>query len=217
MTDFIRHALSTQECIGELAKFEALGRFSHDPGGRKAIMQALVYHGRKDIRLEDFPEPEHLGAREVRLKVMSAAICHTDFNEYMHGPIYISSQPNKRTGRSIPLVIGHEFSGEIVEVGPEVRRVEVGDRVAVNAIDACRNCYYCRQGLYVLCGLAAIIGFNRDGGFAEAAVVPDDCCHRLGAEVSYHAGAIVEPLSIGLHAVRQSRVGIGARVAIVGG
>ncbi|MGH9702297.1 MAG: zinc-binding dehydrogenase [Candidatus Acidiferrales bacterium] len=180
-------------------------------------MQALVYYGRKDIRLEDFPEPANLGREDVRLRVKSAALCHTDFNEYLHGPLYLSKTPHPRSGRSIPLVIGHEFSGEVIEVGPGVRRVKRGDRVAVNAVDPCRECEYCRRGLYELCRSAAYIGFDRDGGFAESAVVPEYCCHLLNPQISNEAGALVEPLSVALHAVKRANVGIGSRVAVVGG
>ena len=180
-------------------------------------MQALVYYGRKDIRLEDFPEQARLGRGDVRLRVKFAALCHTDFNEYLHGPLYISTKPHPRSGRSIPLVIGHEFSGEVVEIGSDVREVKLGDRVAVNAVDSCRNCAYCHQGLYELCRAAAYIGFDRDGGFAESAVVPESCCHRLASQISSQAGALVEPLAVALHAVRRARVEIGSRVAIAGG
>lgn len=180
-------------------------------------MQALVYYGRQDIRYEDFPEPQRLEAHEVRLKVRNAGICHTDFNEYMHGPLYVARSPHPRTGRAIPLVLGHEFSGEVIEVGSAVGRLKAGDRVAVNAVDACRNCVYCRRGLYMLCLAAAYIGFGRDGGFAQSAVVPEDCCYRLTPQVSYAAGALVEPLSVALHAIKQVGSVVGSRVAVVGG
>jgi (R,R)-butanediol dehydrogenase / meso-butanediol dehydrogenase / diacetyl reductase len=180
-------------------------------------MQALVYYGRKDIRLEEFPEPARLGAQDVRLRVKCAALCHTDFNEYLHGPLFISQKPHPRSGRSIPLIIGHEFCGEVTETGSDVRRLKVADRVAVNAIDPCLQCLYCSRGLYELCRLAAYIGFDRDGGFAEGAVVPEHCCHVLNPRISDQAGALVEPLAVALHAVNRARVRIGSRVAVVGG
>ena len=180
-------------------------------------MQALVYYGRKDIRLEDFPEQPKLGRCEVRLRVNCAALCHTDFNEYMHGPLYISQKPHPRSGRSIPLVIGHEFSGEVLEMGADVRKVKLGDRVAVNAVDPCLTCANCGRGQYELCRTAAYIGFDRDGGLAESAVVPEHCCHRLTSHVSNEAGALVEPLAVGLHAVKRAGLGVGSRAAVVGG
>ena len=179
-------------------------------------MQALVYYGRKDIRLEDFPDAP-LKRNEVRLRVKRAALCHTDFNEYLHGPLYISKKPHPRSGRSIPLVIGHEFSGEVVEVGPGVRALKAGDRVAVNAVDSCRECAHCNQGRYELCRSAAYIGFDRDGGLGQTAAVPEHCCHRLPLQISDDAGALVEPLAVALHAVKRAQVEIGSRVTVVGG
>jgi len=180
-------------------------------------MRALVYHGRSDLRYEDFPAPSRLGALEVRLRVKYAGICHTDFNELGNGPIYIAEKPHPRTGRSIPIIPGHEFAGEVIEIGSSVRHLRTGDRVAVNAVDACRDCYLCRQGKYALCPSAAYIGFSRDGGFSEFAIVPEDCCYRLGSDISVRVGALVEPLAVALHAVKQSQLRIGSRVAVVGG
>jgi (R,R)-butanediol dehydrogenase/meso-butanediol dehydrogenase/diacetyl reductase len=113
--------------------------------------------------------------------------------------------------------VGHEFSGEVAEVGSEVRKIEPGDRVAINAVDGCRQCAYCRGERYALCPSVAYIGFSRDGGLAEWAVVPEACCYRLPPEVSYRAGVLVEPLAAAMHAVRQARIGLGDRVAVVGG
>jgi (R,R)-butanediol dehydrogenase/meso-butanediol dehydrogenase/diacetyl reductase len=179
-------------------------------------MKALVLHGTKDLRYQDFPEPT-IGKDDVRIRVKSSGLCHTDFNEYLNGPLYVASTPHPRTGRSIPLVLGHEFSGEIAEVGAGVRRLKPGDRVAVNAVDCCRKCEFCRRGLFIQCASAATIGFARDGGYADYAVVPQDCCHVLRPKVSYHAAAVVEPLSVSLHSVRRAKVEIGSRAAVIGG
>lgn len=179
-------------------------------------MKALVYHGRKDIRYEDFPDPR-VGPSDVRLRVKSSGLCHTDFNEYLNGPLYVASAPHPRTGRSVPIVLGHEFSGEIIEIGLDVAGLRMGDRVAVNAIDCCRKCEFCRRGLFVQCPTAAAIGFARDGGYADYAVVPADCCHVLRPNVSFRAAALVEPLSVAFHSVRRAKVEAGSRAAVVGG
>jgi (R,R)-butanediol dehydrogenase / meso-butanediol dehydrogenase / diacetyl reductase len=179
-------------------------------------VKALVYHGQKDVRYEDFSLRDELGPREVRLKVKFAGLCHTDFNEYLHGPLFVAQNPHSRTGRSIPLVIGHEFSGEVVEIGAEVWRIRVGDRVAVNAVDSCGECIFCRRGTPALCTSVAYIGFARDGGFGEFAIIPERCCHSLGPKISFQAGAVVEPLAVALHAVRQAKMRIGSTAAIVG-
>ena len=153
----------------------------------------------------------------MRLQVKSSGLCHTDFNEYLNGPLYVASTPHPRTGRSVPIVLGHEFSGEVIEIGPDVAGLRVGDRVAVNAVDCCRKCEFCRRGLFIQCRSAATIGFARDGGYADYAVVPADCCHILRPNVSFRAAALVEPLSVALHSVRRAKVEAGSRAAVVGG
>ena len=145
-------------------------------------MQALVYYGTKDIRLEDFPEQQNLGRRDVRLQVKCAALCHTDFNEYLHGPLYISKTPHPRSGRSIPLVIGHEFSGEVVEVGPGRRDGAVGGPRRCKCRRFRAAIAFLHRGLYELCQSAAYIGFDRDGGIAESAVVPETLLSSAGTE-----------------------------------
>lgn len=180
-------------------------------------MKALVYYGREDLRYEDFSEPIRLNVGEVRVRIRASGLCHTDFNEIRNGPLYVSAKPHVRTGRCLPLVLGHEFSGDVVEIGPEVFNVHAGDRIAINAVDACRKCELCRRALYALCPQAAYIGFGRDGGYAEAVVVPAQCCYALPASVSYRAGSLVEPMSVALHAVRNTKLEIGSRVAVVGG
>jgi len=179
-------------------------------------MKALVYHGRNDLRYEDFADPGPPGEGEVLIRVRASGLCHTDYNEIRNGPLYVSSSPHPRTGRCIPLVPGHEFSGDVLEAGPNVSGIRAGDRVAVNAVDACRRCFFCRRALYALCPSAAYIGFGRDGGYAEAVVVPAECCYVLPPQVSYRAGSLVEPMSVALHAVNRASPEIGSRAAVIG-
>jgi (R,R)-butanediol dehydrogenase/meso-butanediol dehydrogenase/diacetyl reductase len=179
-------------------------------------MKALVYYGRKDLRFEDFPD-QRPKPGEVRLRVKYSGLCHTDFNEYLNGPLYVSATPHHSTGRSVPLVLGHEFSGEVIETDATVSDLKIGDRVAVNAIDCCRKCEFCRCGLSAQCASTALIGFGRDGGYAEYATVPAACCHILGPNVSFKAGALVEPLSVALHSMKRARVEPGSRAAVIGG
>src|SRR6202012_6140473 len=99
-------------------------------------MKALVYHGTKDLRYQDFQAPS-AGAGEVLLRIKASGLCHTDFNEFINGPLYVASTPHKRTGRSIPLILGHEFSGEVVELGAGVARLRRAECLAGPAVDAC--------------------------------------------------------------------------------
>jgi threonine dehydrogenase-like Zn-dependent dehydrogenase len=82
-------------------------------------MKALVYRARQDLRYESISEPSPR-AGQVLVKVKYAGMCHTDFNEYANGPIFVSGTPHARTGRSVPLVLGYEFSGQIVQTGSDV-------------------------------------------------------------------------------------------------
>jgi threonine dehydrogenase-like Zn-dependent dehydrogenase len=82
-------------------------------------MKALVYRARQDLRYESISEPSPR-AGQVLVKVKYAGVCNTDFNEYANGPIFVSGTPHARTGRSVPLVLGHEFSGQIVQTGSDV-------------------------------------------------------------------------------------------------
>jgi (R,R)-butanediol dehydrogenase / meso-butanediol dehydrogenase / diacetyl reductase len=179
-------------------------------------MKALVYHGQRDLRFQEFTDPQ-AAPGEVLLRVRNSGLCHIDYFEYMHGPYYVPTTPHRRTGRSIPLVLGHEFSGEVIKLGPGVTRLRVGDRVAVQAADACRRCEYCRRGLFGQCAHAAAIGFARDGGYAEFAAVPEECCHVLRPNLSFRAAAMADPFAVALHAIRRAKVEPGSRVAIVGG
>jgi (R,R)-butanediol dehydrogenase / meso-butanediol dehydrogenase / diacetyl reductase len=179
-------------------------------------MRAIVYHGRKDLRYEEFPEPS-LAPNEALIRVKYAGVCHTDFNEVENGPIFASVTPHRRTGRKLPMVLGHEFAGEVVDIGRQVSNVRVGDRVAINAVDACGECYYCKKNERALCPSVAFLGLGRDGGFAEFVAVQGECCYPLRENVSCREGVLAEPLSVAVHAVRQARLEIGTDVAIVGG
>lgn len=109
-------------------------------------MRALVYHGNRDLRLETAPEPL-VGPGQVKLAVDFCGICATDIEEYLHGPLFISSDaPNPITGSMAPLVTGHEVTGTVIEKGPGVTDLELGDRVALNGVLSCGTCRWCQQG-----------------------------------------------------------------------
>lgn len=179
-------------------------------------MRAAVYHGVEDVRIEDVPEPE-LGPTDVSVAVDACGICGSDLHEYRSGPIFIpEGRPHPLTGTSLPIVMGHEFGGEIVERGPEVTDVEVGDAVTVNPILYCGDCRYCDQGSYHLCSIGGFLGLTDDGGFAETAVVSAESVMSRPDGVGAAGGALVEPLSVAVHAVRQSGLSLGDTVAVFG-
>ncbi|HXL60776.1 MAG TPA: alcohol dehydrogenase catalytic domain-containing protein, partial [Mycobacterium sp.] len=114
-------------------------------------MRAAMYYGNHKLEIEDIPEPT-LSAGHVKVRVSRNGICGTDLHEYYDGPIFIPpDQPHPLTGKSMPLVIGHEFSGVVTEVGPGVTDVNERDRVAIEPIYRCGHCRPCKTGRYNLC------------------------------------------------------------------
>ena len=178
-------------------------------------MQALRYHGREDLRIDDVPEP-HAAPGEVVLEVAWCGICGTDLHEYLTGPNIITREPHPATGEMLPITIGHELSGRVVEAGAGVANVRDGDRVVVDPCIACGECWHCRTGELVRCERIAYVGMHRAGGMARYVAVPANLVHALPDAVSDEAGALIEPLTVGMRAVRRSRLRAGDSVAIVG-
>jgi len=179
-------------------------------------MKALRCYGGKDMRLEDVLEPE-AGPGEVKIKVKWCGICGSEIHEYEFGPLLVPvKRPHPGTGKIAPITLGHEFSGQVVKVGSGVANINVGDRVTVRPTIPCYKCYYCKQGKHIQCVVLGSIGGAADGAFAEYVVVPVDNVYKLPDEVTYEAGAFVEPLACGVHAVNRSRMNLGDTVAIIG-
>lgn len=179
-------------------------------------MQAAVYHGTEDVRVESIPVGS-LGDGDVRIDVASCGICGTDLHEYTDGPLAIpATDPHPLTGRAMPLTIGHEFAGRVTATGADVDGVDTGDRAVVNPIVPCRACRYCDAGTYTLCETVANLGIHGDGGMAESAVVPASTVHPLPGDVPLAHGALVEPFSVALHAVRRSGLDPGDTLAVFG-
>lgn len=179
-------------------------------------MKALRWHGVKDLRLENIVEPKPAKG-EVKIKVEWCGICGSDLHEYTAGPIFIPLETHPLSGDKAPIVMGHEFSGQVVEVGEGVTRASVGDRVVVEPIYACGTCEACRQGKYNLCDKMGFYGLaGGGGGFSEFAAVPEVMIHKIPESVSYEQGALVEPSAVALHAVRSSKLKVGDKAAVFG-
>jgi (R,R)-butanediol dehydrogenase/meso-butanediol dehydrogenase/diacetyl reductase len=179
-------------------------------------MRAAVFRGREDLRLEDVPEPSP-GPGEVKLRVRYTGICGSDLHEYRHGPLFSSREPHPLTGARLPVILGHELSGEVVELGDGAAGVEVGDLVAVEPLETCGRCPDCLGGTPFLCPRRAAHGFSRDGGgFADFTVVKDTMVHRLPSAVDPRQGALVEPMAVSLHAVRRAAIEPGATAVVHG-
>jgi (R,R)-butanediol dehydrogenase / meso-butanediol dehydrogenase / diacetyl reductase len=181
-------------------------------------MKAAVWHARHDIRVEEVPEPGAPGPDELVIKVGACGICGTDLEEYRDGPLFIPvDEPNPLTGRKAPLILGHEFAGEVVEVGRNVVDFKVGDRLAPDVLLYCGRCYWCKRHQVNLCVKLAALGLMGDGGLAEYCKMPTGMCISLPNGLSYDHAALAEPLSVTVRAIRKGRLLAGERVAVFGG
>jgi L-iditol 2-dehydrogenase len=160
-----------------------------------------------EFEQRECPEPD---PDEVLVAVRDVGICGSDVHYYRHGRIgdYVVEEP---------LVLGHESAGEIIEVGENVSDLESGDRVTLEPGVPCRRCTHCKRGDYHLCPDVTFMATPPDdGAFAEYVAWPADFAYALPEDVSTRAGALCEPLSVGIHAARRGNVGVGDRVLISG-
>lgn len=181
-------------------------------------MNAAVYHGREDVRVEEIPAPADPDRDEIRVSVSACGICGSDLHEYAAGPITIPDDaPHPVTGESLPLPMGHEFAGEVTDVGADVSDVSVGDSVAINPIIYCGECDRCQAGEYHRCEVGGFVGLNGNGGgLSEEVVVPAEKAITLPDSLPVEYGALVEPFSVGFHALRTSAFSPGDSVAVYG-
>lgn len=168
-------------------------------------MKALMYEGAWHMPLRDIPLPEP-GPDDVLISVRAAGVCGSD----VHG--FTGSTGRRKP----PLVMGHEFTGEIAGVGGGVADFAPGDRVVVQPLLTCGVCAQCRAGRPNICTNRTGVGMNFNGGYAEAVRVPQRLLHRLPDELSWEHGAMVEPLSVALHAVNLTPMQLMDTVVIVG-
>lgn len=181
-------------------------------------MRAVRYYGKEDVRLEEIPAPE-LMPGTVRIKLGFTGICGSDLHLYFGGPMPpapSADEPHPLSGETLPVVFGHEFSGTVIEPGEGVDGFAEGDRVAIEPLMVCGQCWPCRDGDYNLCEKMGFIGIaGRGGGLAEEIVVEERFVHTIG-ELSLKEGALMEPLAVALHAVKHAGAE-GPGVAVVGG
>jgi 2-desacetyl-2-hydroxyethyl bacteriochlorophyllide A dehydrogenase len=173
-------------------------------------VRAAIYKGLETIEVEHVPDPD-AGPDDVVVKVAACGICGSDLHTYLHGAFVEPGQ-----------VMGHEFVGEVVHVGERISGLAVGDRVTASPIVPCMECARCREGRYNLCGAAWAngIAYGRPGAFAEFVKIPSPVVGSnvfpLGPEVTDAAGALVEPLAVGVHAVRLVEPVQGATALVLG-
>lgn len=179
-------------------------------------MKAARFYGERAVRIDSDVDPWTVGPTDVHVDVEACGICGSDLHEY-EDPTFIPADKYPITGASTPIVIGHEFSGRVSEVGEEVTRLVVGDPVAVHPNIPCHNYVYCADGEYNRYNDTFAIGLQTGaGGFAESAFVPAQQVHVLPDGVDVWEGALVEPFAVGLHAVRRLGMRAGDTVTIFG-
>lgn len=169
-------------------------------------MKAAVFHGPRDVRIEDVADPPSPEPGEVVLEILRAAICGTDSSEWDHGPILC------RPG----VVLGHEFVGRVVDVGSGVSTLRVGDRVVSGAGISCGRCRWCSAGRTNLCAHYRTLGLQVNGGLAERVTSPAEICRIVPEACDDDAAAMAQPLAVALHAVSRVDVGPDDAVAVIG-
>ncbi|MGO8991052.1 MAG: zinc-dependent dehydrogenase [bacterium] len=169
------------------------------------VMRVAMYYNNMDVRLEEMPTPQ-IGPGELLVKVLASGICGSDVMEWYRI-------------KKAPRVLGHEITGEIVEVGKEVKKYKVGDRVFVSHHVPCNTCRYCLNGFHTLCDTLRTTNFD-PGGFAEYLRVPrinvDRGVFVLPDEISFEDGVFIEPLACVLRGQRLARLRPGQSVFVIG-
>ena len=175
-------------------------------------MKAARLLGPNDLKIIDLPVPK-LGPNDVLCKVKCAGVCGTDYAIYTGEFSFV-----KNGGVKFPFTPGHEWSGVVAAVGTEVRNFKVGDRVIGDTCVSCGNCVFCLLGDYLSCKQVFCVGTINawDGGFAEYTVFPERHLFRLPDNMSFDAGAFVEPAATSLFAVKRAGVQIGDTVLVHG-
>lgn len=168
-------------------------------------MRSMVFIGPGEMALQDRPDP-HPAAGEVVVAVRAAGICGSD----VHG--YLGATGRRRPG----VVMGHEATGDVIEVGASVTSVQPGDRVALRSILACGVCDRCRHGQPNVCADRRGLGMQFDGAYAEQILVPAAMVMVMPATLSYVDGALIEPLAVAMHAVNRTPFELMDFVVVVG-
>jgi (R,R)-butanediol dehydrogenase/meso-butanediol dehydrogenase/diacetyl reductase len=180
-------------------------------------MKAVRWHGRGDVRVDDVEEAPAPGAGEVRVQVEWCGICGTDLEEYLDGPVIIPLEPHALTGLSAPMVIGHEVSARVIDVGGGVAHVTPGQLVALDGFITCGSCFSCERHDVNRCERWAHIGMSYPGGLAERMTVPARMVIPAPRDIPADELALAEPFSVAVRAVRRSRLRVGERVTVLGG
>ena len=180
-------------------------------------MKAIRFYAKEDVRVDDVPAPVFVGDSQVLVRPLTCGICGTDLHEFAGGPIVTPKTPHKFTGAVLPLILGNEFSAEVVETGKAVTRVRRGDRISIQPLVMPLDDYYSRRGLNHLSPSMGCIGLSWAwGGMGELAVINDYNANLIPDNVSDEQGAMVEPTAVALYGVDRAKVTGGSTVLVTG-
>lgn len=180
-------------------------------------MKAARFYTANVLKVEDIPCVPPTGD-EVQIKVKWCGICGSDIHEYQDGPIFTPGTTPQYTTKCVnPVTLGHEFSGEVVAVGPDVKNFKVGDRVVPEPLVVDLDCPECKAGNYNVCHHLSFLGLSSDnGGFAEYANFTEKFVHHIPDNMPYDVAALVEPIAVGYHSLKVGHFEAG-QVAVVAG
>ncbi len=147
-----------------------------------------------------------LSPKEVLIGVKASSICGSDLHIFK----------GKHPSAPLPVAIGHELSGQVLKIGNGVSKLREGDRVVVEPVITCGQCYFCRRGEYNLCTQISFQYRKGQGAFAPYFIASEEWVHRLPEGIPYEEGALIEPLSVSLHAFKKGNIRSGHTVAIFG-
>jgi len=167
---------------------------------RMAMVQSP---GVAELVERDVPKPTET---QVVIAIKACSICGGDLHIYK----------GKHPSAPLPMSLGHELAGEVVEVGGKVKSVHIGDRVTVEPVIACGECLPCRSGLYGYCDNLSYHYRKGQGAIADYFVVDERYVYRLPEHLSYEAGSLIEPLAVAVHAAKRAKIGLGDEVLIIG-
>jgi len=168
-------------------------------------MKAVIYRGKGNVTVSDWPMPE-VRPGHVLVRVRACGVCGTDRHIY-HGEFW--SKP--------PVVLGHEFAGEVVALGEGVNDLSPGDRVAIDPNIACGTCRPCHQGKIHLCENLMAVGVNYDGGFAEYCLAPRKQLYPFAGDLPWDEAAMAEPVACCVHGIDLAGIQPGQTVLVIGG
>jgi L-iditol 2-dehydrogenase len=173
-------------------------------------MKAALLKGVENLDFCDFPTPVAKN-KDIVVKVKACGVCGTDVKTYRQGHRFIK----------YPSILGHELSGEVVQLGKEVASFKIGDRVQVAAAIPCGKCFYCYKDIQSMCENLTVVSCHYHGGFAEYMLVPENfilnkCVNKIPENLSYQNAALAEPLACVINAQELSNIKQGESLLIIG-